>query len=58
MRRVTVVLLLLVVLYTLQMFLVTSSVVYVYASLLVSLPLLSVLLLELVRARENSEESS
>jgi hypothetical protein len=57
-RRVTVVLLLLVVLYTLQMFLVTSSVVYVYASLLVSLPLLSVLLLELVRARENSEESS
>ncbi len=58
MRRITVVLLLLVVLYTLQMFLVTSSVVYVYASLLVSLPLLSVLLLELVRARENSEESS
>jgi hypothetical protein len=57
-RRITVVLLLLVVLYTLQMFLVTSSVVYVYASLLVSLPLLSVLLLELVRARENSEESS
>jgi succinate-acetate transporter protein len=57
-RRITVVLLLLVVLYTLQMFLATSSVVYVYASLLVSLPLLSVLLLELVRARENSEESS
>jgi hypothetical protein len=57
-RRITVVLLLLVVLYTLQMFLVTSSVIYVYASLLVSLPLLSVLLLELVRARENSEESS
>ena len=58
MRRITVILLLLVVLYSLQMFLVTSSVIYVYASLLVSLPLLSVLLLELVRARENSEESS
>lgn len=58
MRRITVILLLLVVLYSLQMFLVTSSAIYVYASLLVSLPLLSVLLLELVRARENSEESS